>query len=279
MKTKLFGVILILTLTAATQTRTQTRKIAPASKPAPVKGADQNAINQTEAALKEDIDQIGVVSARMTELDQSDAEIKKSDEAQSYTSQTVNKQLAKLKNEDAHAIQGRAEQWDIKRQRHIDGGCPAEGGRMPVDQANRCNAETDRLMAEHDQIFRDAEYTRKQIEEYEKLRDAVSKTTLENFTKRKANNAEREALNAQLAQLNATKAKLTAQLKDLRDGVDSCAKVLSARRGETCETIKAKCGNVQFDGQSVGLPPSVYDTRCGTDPSGKPKTGGASANN
>ena len=73
---------------------------------------------------------------------------------------------------------------------------------MPVDQANRCNAETDALMAERARIMADADSAVKQREQYESLRNAVSATTLSNAAKEKANNAQRDALNAQKAEMD-----------------------------------------------------------------------------
>ena len=87
---------------------------------------------------------------------------------------------------------------------------------MPVDQANRCNAETDALMAERAKIFSDVEAAVNQRTQYEQLRDAVTATTLSNAAKEKANNAEREALNAQKSQLEATRKRLEAKLEDLK---------------------------------------------------------------
>jgi chromosome segregation ATPase len=148
---------------------------------------------------------------------------------------------------------------------------------MPVDQANRCNAETDALMAERARILADADFAMKQGAQYEQLRDSVTATTLSNAAKEKANNAQREALNAQKAQLETTKKRLEAKLEELKKGIDSCAKVLT-QSGASCEAIKARCGNIQFDGSDPNLPASPYDGRCGAPLAGRPRTGGVSAN-
>ena len=271
----LCSLMLCLPLTMAGQV-TQTRPAQ--SRPAqPVAAADQKDIDAVVAELNATAAKEADVSAQLTALDKSDAELKKSDQAQTDTSQMVQVQLNRLKNETLPAIQARANAWDVKRQNHISSGCPAEGGRMPVDQANRCNAETDRLMAERATIMADADSAVKQREQYESLRNAVSATTLSNAAKEKANNAQRDALNAQKTEMEAAKKRLTARLDDLKKGVDSCAKVLN-QRGASCEAIKARCGNIQFDGASAGLGASAYDTPCGTPLAGKPRTGGATAN-
>lgn len=238
---------------------------------------NQKAIDAVTAELNATLNQFADISAQLTALDKADADLKKSDQAQIDTSQMVQKQLDKLKHETLPAIQARANAWDVKRQNHINGGCPAEGGVMPVGQANRCNAETDRLMAERAQIFSDADAAMKQGAQYEQLRDAVSGTTLSNAAKEKANNAQRDALNAQKAQLDASKKRLEAKLEDLKKGIDSCAKLLR-QRGVSCEKIKARCGNIQFDGADPDLSASVYDSPCGATLAGKPKTGGVTAN-
>jgi hypothetical protein len=281
MKTSAFcSLILCVSLTAAAQV---TPKKASAAGPSVIHAAEQKAVeNQKEidaitAELKATFPQETDISGQLTALEKSDAELKKSDQAQVDTSHMVEKQLNKLKNETLPAIQARANAWDVKRQNHINGGCPAEGGRMPVDQANRCNAETDALMAERGRIFADAESATKERAQYEQLRDAVTATTLSNAAKEKANNAQRDALNTQKSQLEATKKRLEAKLEDLKKGIDSCAKVLS-QRGVSCETIKARCGNIQFDGSDPDLRASAYDAPCGAPLAGKPKTAGVTAN-
>src|SRR6185503_195475 len=151
MKSSVFcSLILCVSLTAAAQVRA---KKSPGAGPSLVAAAEQKAVqNQKEidaitAELKAVSPQESDISAQLTTLDKSDADLKKSDQAQIDTSKMVEKQLNRLRNETLPAIQARANAWDVKRQNHINGGCPAEGGRMPVDQANRCNAETDALMA------------------------------------------------------------------------------------------------------------------------------------
>src|SRR5512146_3189824 len=128
---------------------------------------NQKAIDAVTAELNATMAQNADISAQLTALDKSDAELKKSDQTQIDTSQMVQKQLDKLKHETLPAIQSRANAWDVKRQNHISSGCPAEGGVMPVDQANRCNAETDALMAERAKILSDANFAMKQGAEYE----------------------------------------------------------------------------------------------------------------
>lgn len=274
------SLILCVSLAAAAQVTT---KKSPAAGPSVIAAAEQKAAeNQKEidainAELKATLPQESDISAQLTTLDKSDADLKKSDQAQIDTSKMAETQLNRLKNETMPAIQARANAWDVKRQNHINSGCPAEGGRMPVDQANRCNAETDTLMAERATIFADAEAATKQRAQYEQLRDAVTATTLSNAAKEKANNAQRDALNSQKAQLEATRKRLEAKLEDLKKGIDSCAKVLS-QRGVSCETIKERCGNIQFDGSGPALHASAYDAPCGTPLVGKPKTGGVTAN-
>ncbi|MBZ5508921.1 MAG: hypothetical protein LAO78_25965 [Acidobacteriia bacterium] len=269
------SLLLCLSLTMAGQvSHTRPAQSRPAQ---PVAAADQKDIDAVVAELNATVAKESDVSAQLTALDKSDAELKKSDQAQSDTSQMVQVQLNRLRNETLSAIQARGNAWDVKRQNHINSGCPAEGGRMPVDQANRCNAETDALMAERARILADADSAMKQGAQYESLRNAVSATTLSNAAKEKANNAQRDALNAQKAEMEAAKKRLTARLDGLKKGIDSCAKVLN-QRGASCEAIKARCGNIQFDGANTGLSASAYDTPCGAPLAGKPRTGGVTAN-
>ena len=238
---------------------------------------NQNTIDAVIAALNETNAKETDTSARLTTLNQSDAKLKQSDQTQIDTSRMVQKQLDKLKYETLPAIQARANSWDIKRQNHISSGCPAGGGTAPIAQANRCNAETASLMAERAQILSDADAAMKQKAQYEQLRDAVSATTLSNAAQEKANNAQRDALNALKAQLDASKKQLEAKLENLKKGIDSCAKLL-ARRGVSCETIKARCGNIQFDGADPDLPASVYASPCQAPFARKPRTGGVTGN-
>lgn len=281
MKSSVFcSLILCVSLTAAAQV---TAKRPSQAGPSVVAATEQKALeNQKEidavlAELKAISPQEADIPAKLTTLDKSDADLKKSDQAQIDTSKMVETQLNRLKNETLPALQASANAWDVKRQNHINSGCPAEGGRMPVDQANRCNAETDALMAERAKIFSDVEAAVNQRTQYEQLRNAVTATTLSNAAKEKANNAEREALNAQKSQLEATRKRLEAKLEDLKKGIDSCAKVLT-QRGVSCETIKARCGNIQFDGADPAPQASAYDAPCGAPLAGKPKTGGVTAN-
>jgi hypothetical protein len=281
MKFSVFSsLILCVSLTAAAQV---TPKRPTRSGPSVIAATEQKAVeNQKEidevtAELKTTSGQETDITARLTALNKADVDLKKSDQAQIDTSHMVETQLNRLKNETLPALQARGNTWDVKRQNHINSGCPAEGGRMPVDQANRCNAETDALMAERAKILADVESAVNQRTQYEQLRDAVTTTTLSNAAKEKANNAERAALNAQNAQLEAAKKRLEAKLEDLKKGIDSCAKVLT-QRGVSCETIKTRCGNIQFDGSDPALHASAYDGQCGTPLAGKPKTGGVTAN-
>lgn len=281
MKFSMFcSLILCVALTAAAQV---TPKRPSQAGPSVIAAVEQKALeNQKEidavtAELKATSGQEADISARLTALDKADADLKKSDQAQIDSSQMVQTQLNRLKNETLPALQARGNAWDVKRQNHINNGCPAEGGRMPVDQANRCNAETDALMAERARILADVESAVNQRTQYEQLRDAVTATTLSNAAKEKANNAQRGALNTQKAQLEAAKKRLEAKLEDLKKGIDSCAKVLT-QRGVSCETIKARCGNIQFDGSDPDLHASAYDGQCGARLAGKPKTGGVTAN-
>jgi len=272
MKARIFcSLILVSSLTMTAQVK----KAGPP--PSTVIGTNQKAIDAAAAELNGILTQSADVTAQLTTLDKSDADLKRSDQAQVDTSKMVQTQLNRLRNETMPAIQARANAWDIKRQNHINGGCPAEGGRMPVDQANRCNAETDALMAERGKIFADGELALQQKTQYESLRDSVTATTLANAAKEKANNAQRDALNAKKAELEAAKKRLEATLESLKKGIDSCAKSL-LQRGASCERIKAQCGNIQFDGADPDLQASVYDSPCGKLPAGKPNTGGATAN-
>jgi multidrug efflux pump subunit AcrA (membrane-fusion protein) len=273
----LCNLILIFSLTMAAQVK----KVGPP--PSTVVAANQKtienqkAIDSATAELNVILTQSADVSAQLTALDKSDADLKKSDQAQIDTSQMVQTQLNRLGNETLPAIQARADAWDIKRQNHINSGCPAEGGRMPVDQANRCNAETDALMAERGKILADGESALQQKRQYESLRDSVTATTFANAAKEKANNAQRDALNAQKTELDAAKKRLETTLEGLKKGIDSCAKLL-LQRGASCEKIKAQCGNIQFDGADPDLPASVYDSPCRKLPAGKPHSGEVTAN-
>jgi chromosome segregation ATPase len=283
MKSRVFcSLILLVSLTMAAQVTkagsSQSRPAQTVRAAAELKAAEnQKEIDAVTAELKATVAQESDASAQFTALDKSDAELKKSDQAQIDTSQMVQTQLNRLKNETLPALQARGNAWDVKRQNHINSGCPAEGGRMPLDQANRCNAETDALMAERGRLLADVESAVNQRTQYEQLRDAVTATTVSNAAKEKANNAQRDAFNAQKAQLEATKKRLEAKLEDLKKGIDSCAKVLT-QSGASCETIKSRCGNIQFDGSDPGLAGSPYDGRCGARLAGKPKTGGVTAN-
>ena len=274
------SLILCVSLSAAAQI---TPKRPSQAGPSVIAAAEQKAVeNQKEidavtAELKTTSGQEADITAQLTALDKADADLKKSDQAQIDSGQMVQTQLNRLKNETLPALQARGNAWDVKRQNHINSGCPAEGGRMPVDQASRCNAETDALMAERGRILADVESAVNKRTQYEQLRDAVTATTLSNAAKEKANNAQRDAFNAQKAQLDAAKKRLEAKLEDLKKGIDSCARVLT-QRGASCETIKARCGNIQFDGSDPDLPASPYDGRCGAPLAGKPKTGGVTAN-
>jgi chromosome segregation ATPase len=269
--------ILALTLTAAAQTaspRTTQAQTAPQAKTG---DAPQKAIDDVDAQLADVMAKLSYNLGQAHGLDDSDAKLKKSDQAQADTTEMIKKGLDKNQSDEAPKLQMRANEWDRKRQEHINSGCPSDQDQsMPTGQAERCNEETRRLMAERAQLFADAQDLAARRKQFEDLRDSVSATTLANFQQEKANNAEREALNTEREALEAAKKKLEAQLEALKNGSDTCAKLLR-QKGATCEKIKARCG-VMFDNSDPDLPASIYDSPCGKIPAVKPKTGGATSN-
>jgi hypothetical protein len=259
--------ILALSLTAVSQTTPQ----------ATANQTPQKAIDDVNAQLADTIAKLSHNLGRAHDLDDSDAKLKKSDQDQTFTTAAINKGLNKVNHDELPAIQQRANNWDAERQRHIDRGCPAGQDRvMPRSQGQPCNDETQTLTVEHDQIFKDLAGVLAEKKQWEDLRNAVSTTTLANFQQEKANNAEREALNAERAALEDTKKKLEIKLEGLKHGIDSCARLLR-QKGVTCERIKMKCGAI-FEGTDPDLPPSIYDSPCGTTPAVKPRTGGVTPN-
>jgi hypothetical protein len=232
--------------------------------PAPQTGSDgtrQQQIDDTTAQLKNTILQLNNTLGDLEALDDSDAALKKSDQAQIETSQMIDKGLYKIEHEDIPGITERGRRWDNERQQYIDSGCPPGGGMVPAAVADRCNPIKDRLNAEREKLLADAQSVMNSKAEYERLREDVAARTLANAAQEKANNARREDLLAQKIQLEAARKKFEARLIDLRNGIDSCARLLR-QRGVTCETIKVKCGLI-FDGGDPDLPASIYDSPCG----------------
>ncbi len=270
--------ILALALMAAQSASSQATQAQTAPQAKAV-GASQKAIDDVDALLADTMAKLSHNLGQAHDLDDSDAKLKRSDQAQADTTEMIKKGLDKIETDEAPKIQMRANEWDRKRQEHINSGCPSDQDQsMPEAQAQRCNEETRVLMEERRQLFADAQDLATRRKQFEDLRDSVSATTLANFQQEKANNAQREALNAERAALEATKKKLEAQLEALKNGSDTCAKLLR-QKGVTCEKIKARCGAI-FDNSNSDpdLPPSIYDSPCGKIPAVKPKTGGATSN-
>src|ERR1044072_6753048 len=125
--------------------------------------------------------------AKATALDESDKKLAISNQTQSDTTAMLNRSENKITHEEIPKVMERSQRWDAKRQQHIDSGCPAEATMLPKPVAERCNQETDALMAERAQILKDAQSLKDQLTTIEKTRQAVSETTLANAQKQKEN--------------------------------------------------------------------------------------------
>lgn len=213
----------------------------------------------TQNSTQDDIDQamqdLKGTLAQISALDETDRKLTRSNQVQIDTTKMLDRSENKIKHEVLPELKMKGEQWDIKRQNHIDSGCPAEGGRMPIEQANRCNPVTDVLNAEREELLQKFRDLKDQMETIDKTRRAVSETTLANAQQQKANNARRD-------ELQARKKLQEGLLLTLRTKSHSCQTQLR-KKGVTCEAIKLQCGMVQFDGADAGLPPSEKDAPCG----------------
>lgn len=230
----------------------------------------QQQIDATADELKSIISELGVTIDKLTALDKSDAELKKSDQDQNWVNEKIIKGQHEVEFEDMPRLKEKHEQFRNLRQEMIQHGCPMNGGMVDADLADWCNPRADKLMALRDDELVDAQAVAKKKAEYEQLRRDTTARTVANATQENGNNAQRQGLMVHKAQLEDSKKRLEARLLDLKNGVDSCAKVLR-QRNVPCEKIKAKCG-LMFDGGDPDLPPSIKDSPCDKPAGTRPRT-------
>jgi hypothetical protein len=150
--------------------------------------------------------QIGVqIQGPMKDLDslnQQDTELKRSEDAQVFSSDAEKKQRARIMDE-ANQVQMDANEADQMRQRIIDSGCPPEGGEVPVELAQRCNPQIDAHRAKVDEIMQRAKSIKEQLDQVNELQANISATVLANAQKRKEIDAKREEAMAERDRLQA----------------------------------------------------------------------------
>jgi hypothetical protein len=147
----------------------------------------QAAIDKAMAGLK------GVMR-ELSSLDESDKALAKSNQAQSDTGQMLKTTENRIRTVDGPKLTVRARLYDQNVTKITAGGCPPGGGVVPAALADRCNPLITASNEEHDRIVRAAQDLKDRLASIAKTRDAVTKTTLTNFARQKANQARREEL-------------------------------------------------------------------------------------
>jgi hypothetical protein len=204
--------------------------------------------SEAQAAIDNLLAEMKGTLAKATALDESDRKLALSNQTQIDTTTMLNRSESKIKQEEIPKVDERVKKWNTKRQQHIDGGCPANATMLPKPEAERCNKETDALMAEHAQIAKDGNALIEQLVIIEQTRRSVSETTIANAQKQKENRALRD-------ELEATKKLQEGELRKLyADRITEALSTLESKQkaSEACKSIKDAdklhcCNSVVWD--------------------------------
>jgi hypothetical protein len=194
------------------------------------RSATQVAIDKARADLKD-------AMRELSSLDDSDKSLARSNRAQSDTTEMLNRSETKIKTIDLPAIQERGRLWDIKRQNVINSGCPADGGIMDPATADRCNSIVRPLNIERARILKDYQNLESRAASIQKTRAAVTKTTVENAQKQKANNARRDDLQTQKLQLMSQVITRSLSLIADKAAATNACQSLPAERAHCCLSV------------------------------------------
>jgi len=186
-----------------------------------------------QAAIDKTIGQLKGTMRELSALDESDKALAKSNKAQSDTTQMLKNAEDKIRTVEAPRLNERAGRYDQNVAAIIASGCPMGGGRVPVALADRCNPLITASNTEHDRILKAAQDLKDRLATIAKTREAVSKTTLANFQKQKANQARRE-------ELQTTRRNLMAEVISRSMRVIA-SKAAAARACESLPDEKAHC--------------------------------------
>ena len=191
-----------------------------------------------DAAVDSIIKESGGVFKQLTALDVSDKAIKRSNDAQVFSTKAANK--ADKEAKDAVApLQMDAKRADQMRGQLLAMGCPENGGAVPIALAQRCNPLIAQHRALHDAVFRRAAALKKKMQMVATLRANISATTLKNAEQQRRNNDARARLTAQLLEL-----KTRAVMAGLKNKVaaEKACNAMGSAEGQVC------CHKVVFDG-------------------------------
>jgi len=139
---------------------------------------------------------------QLTVLEEEEKKLRTSEQAQIYASDEARKQRARVERDIAQ-LKMEAAEADAMRQRAIDSGCPAEGGRAPIEVANRCNPLVDAHTAVVARLLQRMESLKVQENQVNQLRDSISATVFANAQKRKQIETDRARLTAERDRLQA----------------------------------------------------------------------------
>lgn len=190
----------------------------------------QEAIDKIMAELKDTLAELSV-------LDESDKKLALSNKIQLETTEMLNRTENKIKHEDIPALQQRAREADEMRQQAIDSGCPPEGGKAPIDLANRCNPIVRAHRAKVDKILEDKEVIEGNLATIKETREAVSKTTLANAKQQKENNARRDQLKANKLGLYSQLITNSMSIAKAKAAAVNACKSLSGEQAHCCLSV------------------------------------------
>jgi hypothetical protein len=142
-----------------------------------------------EIAIQTSMRELVQVPKDMLLIDESNKKLAMSNQAQTDTTEMLNKQARKLQYEDAPAINKRIDEIQERARRLLASGCAADTT-TDADLARRCNAANDQMAKERDAIKADQESLKQKAVWIGEMRKAVAVITLKNAAQQKKNNAD-----------------------------------------------------------------------------------------
>jgi hypothetical protein len=142
-----------------------------------------------EIAIQTSMRELAQVPKDMLLIDESNKKLARSNQAQTDTTEMLNKQARKLQDEEAPAIDKRIDKLKEKARQLLASGCGADTT-TDAELARRCNAANDELAKQRDALKADQESLKKRAVLIGEGRKAVAATTLKNAAQQKKNNAD-----------------------------------------------------------------------------------------
>ena len=142
-----------------------------------------------EIAIQTSMRELVQVPKDMLLIEKSNKELAMSNQVQTDTTGMLNKQARKLQDEEAPAIDKRADELQEKARRLLASGCGADTT-TDAELAKRCNTANAELAKQRDALKADQESLKKRAVLIGEGRKAVTATTLKNAAQQKKNNAD-----------------------------------------------------------------------------------------